>query len=197
MFGRKFLASFCKLVILCLICYSTNGVLTCSNMVFFYSVGVNSQVWCAKCIKDWRIDLKKNGAKLNTLNYIKIHISVDCEGMSSTQKSLECGCLCLLGTLWVFFAYLTSQSYYETHVLKIDFCSNRSRFVQSVITQCLVQLSSARSTFRFRIQGQDDKVYILVRNYFIQLLQPRNPRSQNSLVFSFFFLNSQVWKISD
>uniref|UniRef100_A0A2K6DFU8 E3 ubiquitin-protein ligase E3D n=1 Tax=Macaca nemestrina TaxID=9545 RepID=A0A2K6DFU8_MACNE len=38
----------------------------------------------------------------------------------------------------------------------------RSRFVQSVITQCLVQLSSARSTFRFRIQGQDDKVYILL-----------------------------------
>ncbi|XP_017746468.1 PREDICTED: E3 ubiquitin-protein ligase E3D isoform X5 [Rhinopithecus bieti] len=38
----------------------------------------------------------------------------------------------------------------------------RSRFVQSVITQCLVQLSSARSTFRFRIQGQDDKVFILL-----------------------------------
>ncbi|XP_077855832.1 E3 ubiquitin-protein ligase E3D isoform X2 [Macaca mulatta] len=38
----------------------------------------------------------------------------------------------------------------------------RSQFVQSVITQCLVQLSSARSTFRFRIQGQDDKVYILL-----------------------------------
>nr|XP_054348786.1 E3 ubiquitin-protein ligase E3D isoform X3 [Pongo pygmaeus] len=38
----------------------------------------------------------------------------------------------------------------------------RPRFVQSVIAQCLVQLSSARSTFRFMIQGQDDKVYILL-----------------------------------
>ncbi|EAW48678.1 chromosome 6 open reading frame 157, isoform CRA_b [Homo sapiens] len=38
----------------------------------------------------------------------------------------------------------------------------RSWFVQSVIAQCLVQLSSARSTFRFTIQGQDDKVYILL-----------------------------------
>ncbi|XP_055130129.1 E3 ubiquitin-protein ligase E3D isoform X2 [Symphalangus syndactylus] len=38
----------------------------------------------------------------------------------------------------------------------------RSWFVQSVIAQCLVQLSSDRSTFRFTIQGQDDKVYILL-----------------------------------
>ncbi|XP_050996428.1 E3 ubiquitin-protein ligase E3D [Acomys russatus] len=38
----------------------------------------------------------------------------------------------------------------------------RSRFVQSVIAQCLVDLSSARSTFRFTIQGQDGKVYILL-----------------------------------
>ncbi|XP_030654012.1 E3 ubiquitin-protein ligase E3D isoform X1 [Nomascus leucogenys] len=38
----------------------------------------------------------------------------------------------------------------------------RSWFVQSVIAQCLVQLSSDRSTFRFTIQGQDGKVYILL-----------------------------------
>ncbi|XP_012575941.1 PREDICTED: E3 ubiquitin-protein ligase E3D [Condylura cristata] len=39
---------------------------------------------------------------------------------------------------------------------------SRSQFVQSVITQCLVELSSARSTFRFAIQGEDGKVYILL-----------------------------------
>ncbi|KAL2792171.1 E3 ubiquitin-protein ligase E3D isoform 2 [Daubentonia madagascariensis] len=38
----------------------------------------------------------------------------------------------------------------------------RSQFVQSVIAQCLVELSSARSTFRFTIQGQDGRVYILL-----------------------------------
>ncbi|KAI5279072.1 E3 Ubiquitin-Protein Ligase E3D [Manis pentadactyla] len=38
----------------------------------------------------------------------------------------------------------------------------RSRFVQSVVAQCLVELSSARSTFRFTIQGHDGKVYILL-----------------------------------
>ncbi|XP_070352380.1 E3 ubiquitin-protein ligase E3D isoform X1 [Equus asinus] len=38
----------------------------------------------------------------------------------------------------------------------------RSRFVQSVIAQCLVELSSARSTFRFTVQGQDGKAYILL-----------------------------------
>uniref|UniRef100_A0A8C6QXF9 E3 ubiquitin-protein ligase E3D n=1 Tax=Nannospalax galili TaxID=1026970 RepID=A0A8C6QXF9_NANGA len=38
----------------------------------------------------------------------------------------------------------------------------RSQFIQSVIAQCLVELSSARSTFRFTIQGQDGKVYILL-----------------------------------
>ncbi|XP_053078502.1 E3 ubiquitin-protein ligase E3D isoform X2 [Acinonyx jubatus] len=38
----------------------------------------------------------------------------------------------------------------------------RSQFVQSVIAQCLVELSAARSTFRFTIQGHDSKVYILL-----------------------------------
>ncbi|XP_058163066.1 E3 ubiquitin-protein ligase E3D isoform X2 [Dasypus novemcinctus] len=38
----------------------------------------------------------------------------------------------------------------------------RSQFVQSVIAQCLVELSSARSTFRFTIQGHDGKAYILL-----------------------------------
>ncbi|XP_028612044.1 E3 ubiquitin-protein ligase E3D isoform X3 [Grammomys surdaster] len=38
----------------------------------------------------------------------------------------------------------------------------RSQFVQSVIAQCLVEISSAKSTFRFTIQGQDGKVYILL-----------------------------------
>ncbi|XP_048209595.1 E3 ubiquitin-protein ligase E3D [Perognathus longimembris pacificus] len=38
----------------------------------------------------------------------------------------------------------------------------RSRFVQSVVAQCLGELASARSTFRFTIQGQDGKVYILL-----------------------------------
>ncbi|KAF5915471.1 hypothetical protein HPG69_014792 [Diceros bicornis minor] len=38
----------------------------------------------------------------------------------------------------------------------------RSRFVQSVIAQCLVELSSARSTFRFSVQGHDGKTYILL-----------------------------------
>ncbi|XP_023596158.1 E3 ubiquitin-protein ligase E3D isoform X2 [Trichechus manatus latirostris] len=38
----------------------------------------------------------------------------------------------------------------------------RSQFVQSVIAQCLVELSSARSTFRFTIQGHDGKAYVLL-----------------------------------
>ncbi|XP_043746285.1 E3 ubiquitin-protein ligase E3D isoform X5 [Cervus elaphus] len=38
----------------------------------------------------------------------------------------------------------------------------RSQFVQSIIAQCMVELSSARSTFRFTIHGHDGKVYILL-----------------------------------
>ncbi|KAM5284558.1 E3 ubiquitin-protein ligase E3D isoform 2-T2 [Hipposideros larvatus] len=38
----------------------------------------------------------------------------------------------------------------------------RSQFVQSIIAQCLVELSSARSTFRFSIQGHDSKAYVLL-----------------------------------
>ncbi|KAK2524080.1 Ube3d, partial [Columba guinea] len=38
----------------------------------------------------------------------------------------------------------------------------RSQFVQSMVAQCLVELSSAKSTFRFTIEGDDGKIYILV-----------------------------------
>ncbi|NXX23298.1 UBE3D ligase, partial [Podargus strigoides] len=38
----------------------------------------------------------------------------------------------------------------------------RSQFVQSMVAQCLVELSSAKSTFRFTIKGDDGKIYILV-----------------------------------
>ncbi|NXA45286.1 UBE3D ligase, partial [Nothocercus julius] len=38
----------------------------------------------------------------------------------------------------------------------------RSQFIQSMIAQCLVEISSAKSTFRFSIKGDDGKVYILI-----------------------------------
>ncbi|XP_015268294.1 PREDICTED: E3 ubiquitin-protein ligase E3D [Gekko japonicus] len=38
----------------------------------------------------------------------------------------------------------------------------RSLFIQSIVAQCLLELSSVRSTFRFRIQGTEGTIYILV-----------------------------------
>ncbi|NWU61634.1 UBE3D ligase, partial [Pterocles burchelli] len=38
----------------------------------------------------------------------------------------------------------------------------RSHFLQSTVAQCLLELSSAKSTFRFTIKGDDGKIYILV-----------------------------------
>ncbi|XP_068004827.1 E3 ubiquitin-protein ligase E3D isoform X2 [Melanerpes formicivorus] len=38
----------------------------------------------------------------------------------------------------------------------------RSQFVQSMVARCLVELSSAKSTFRFTIKGDNEKVYILI-----------------------------------
>ncbi|XP_030912967.1 E3 ubiquitin-protein ligase E3D [Geospiza fortis] len=38
----------------------------------------------------------------------------------------------------------------------------RSQFVQSIVTQCLLELSSAKSTFRFTIKGDNGKTYILI-----------------------------------
>ncbi|XP_063245610.1 E3 ubiquitin-protein ligase E3D isoform X1 [Prinia subflava] len=38
----------------------------------------------------------------------------------------------------------------------------RSLFVQSMIAQCLLELSSAKSTFRFTIKGDNGKAYILI-----------------------------------
>ncbi|KFZ68652.1 E3 ubiquitin-protein ligase E3D, partial [Podiceps cristatus] len=38
----------------------------------------------------------------------------------------------------------------------------RSQFVQSMVAQCLVELSSAKSTFRFTIKGNDGKICILI-----------------------------------
>ncbi|KFP02053.1 E3 ubiquitin-protein ligase E3D, partial [Calypte anna] len=40
--------------------------------------------------------------------------------------------------------------------------SPRSQFLQSRVAQCLVELSSAKSTFRFTIEGDDGKIYILI-----------------------------------
>ncbi|NXY90160.1 UBE3D ligase, partial [Alcedo cyanopectus] len=38
----------------------------------------------------------------------------------------------------------------------------RSQFLQSIIAQCLMELSSAKSTFRFTVKGDDGKIYILI-----------------------------------
>ncbi|NXJ79653.1 UBE3D ligase, partial [Trogon melanurus] len=38
----------------------------------------------------------------------------------------------------------------------------RSQFVQSMVAQCLVELSSAKSTFRFTIEGDNGKIYTLI-----------------------------------
>ncbi|XP_075563762.1 E3 ubiquitin-protein ligase E3D [Pelecanus crispus] len=38
----------------------------------------------------------------------------------------------------------------------------RSQFVQSMVAQCLVELSSAKSTFRFSVKGDNGKIYILI-----------------------------------
>ncbi|NXY71053.1 UBE3D ligase, partial [Glareola pratincola] len=38
----------------------------------------------------------------------------------------------------------------------------RSQFIQSMVAQCLVELSSAKSTFRFTVKGDDGKIYILI-----------------------------------
>ncbi|KGL95309.1 E3 ubiquitin-protein ligase E3D, partial [Charadrius vociferus] len=40
--------------------------------------------------------------------------------------------------------------------------TSRSQFVQSMFAQCLVELSSAKSTFRFTVKGDDGKIYILI-----------------------------------
>ncbi|XP_010166225.2 E3 ubiquitin-protein ligase E3D, partial [Antrostomus carolinensis] len=37
----------------------------------------------------------------------------------------------------------------------------RSHFIQSMVAQCLMELSSTKSTFRFTIKGDDGKIYIL------------------------------------
>ena len=84
--------------------------------------------------------------------------------MGSIQKSLACSHLCFLGALWVYGALIVSN--HERLIVEIGFSLNRSQFVQSIIAQCMVELSSARSTFRFTIQGHDGKVYILVRSDF-------------------------------
>ncbi|XP_048790855.1 E3 ubiquitin-protein ligase E3D isoform X2 [Lagopus muta] len=38
----------------------------------------------------------------------------------------------------------------------------RSQFIQSMVAQCLVELSSAKSTFRFTIKGDNGRIYILI-----------------------------------
>lgn len=82
--------------------------------------------------------------------------------MDGGQRSLAHAFRCL----YILLTHIVSKNY-ERYMVTLTFCSNRSQFVQSIIAQCLVELSSARSTFRFTIQGQDGKVYILVRKFLI------------------------------
>lgn len=94
-------------------------------------------------------------------NFSKPHVSKDSKEMDGAQESLAHASR----YPWILTSLVTKN--YERYTVTIAFCSNRSQFVQSVLAQCLVELSSARSTFRFTIQGQDGKVYILVRKFFI------------------------------
>ncbi|XP_054249168.1 E3 ubiquitin-protein ligase E3D [Indicator indicator] len=40
--------------------------------------------------------------------------------------------------------------------------TSRSQFVQSMVAQCLLELSSAKTTFRFTIKGDNGKIYVLI-----------------------------------
>ncbi|XP_050170398.1 E3 ubiquitin-protein ligase E3D isoform X1 [Myiozetetes cayanensis] len=57
----------------------------------------------------------------------------------------------------------------------------RSQFVQSVVAQCLVELSSAKSTFRFTIKGDNGKTYILIWLLNSDTLLVESLRSSSSL----------------
>uniref|UniRef100_A0A663NFB9 E3 ubiquitin-protein ligase E3D n=1 Tax=Athene cunicularia TaxID=194338 RepID=A0A663NFB9_ATHCN len=41
-------------------------------------------------------------------------------------------------------------------------CKTVSQFIQGMVAQCLVELSSAKSTFRFTVKGDNGKIYILI-----------------------------------
>ncbi|KFP39282.1 E3 ubiquitin-protein ligase E3D, partial [Chlamydotis macqueenii] len=63
----------------------------------------------------------------------------------------------------------------------------RSQFVQSMVAQCLVELSSAKSTFRFTVKGDNGKIYILIwllnsDTLLVESLGSSSPRS----VFTLF-----------
>ncbi|NXN15793.1 UBE3D ligase, partial [Indicator maculatus] len=40
--------------------------------------------------------------------------------------------------------------------------TSRSQFVQSMVAQCLLELSFAKTTFRFTIKGDNGKIYVLI-----------------------------------
>ncbi|XP_038617051.1 E3 ubiquitin-protein ligase E3D isoform X2 [Tachyglossus aculeatus] len=79
-------------------------------------------------------------------------------------------CKTLLGESTTSDSYLLAHGTTKLFVTEIiikpsgqDFAIvPRSQYVQSVFAQCLWELSSARSTFRFSIQGHDGKTYILM-----------------------------------
>ncbi|XP_062837363.1 E3 ubiquitin-protein ligase E3D isoform X2 [Anolis carolinensis] len=83
---------------------------------------------------------------------------------SETNSRVICKrCKTLLGE--VMPSGVTKYYFTELLVQPSEDCFNtipRSLFIQSIVAQCLVELSSARSTFRFNIQGTDGAVYILI-----------------------------------
>ncbi|XP_077030983.1 E3 ubiquitin-protein ligase E3D isoform X4 [Agelaius phoeniceus] len=65
----------------------------------------------------------------------------------------------------------------------------RSQFVQSIVAQCLLELSSAKSTFRFTIKGDNGKTYILLFWSHGLSLRTRRPCGHK---FNIWLLNSDT-----
>ncbi|XP_044278046.1 E3 ubiquitin-protein ligase E3D isoform X2 [Varanus komodoensis] len=90
--------------------------------------------------------------------------SSSCISNSKTDSRIICKrCKTLLGE--VMSSGVAKYYFTELFVQPSEDVINmipRSDFIQSVVAQCLVELSAARSTFRFSIQATDGTVYILV-----------------------------------
>ncbi|XP_010018803.1 PREDICTED: E3 ubiquitin-protein ligase E3D, partial [Nestor notabilis] len=75
----------------------------------------------------------------------------------------------------------------------------RSQFIQSMVARCLVELSSAKSTFRFTLKGHNGKIYILDTSVF----SPFSPTLQQVFVFNTWLkvlcvmvLANEIWLLN-
>ncbi|XP_075454053.1 E3 ubiquitin-protein ligase E3D isoform X2 [Ascaphus truei] len=137
-----------------------------------------------------RANISEPTAETNTSSSVSCSAGVNVSRSKENTKVICKRCKAILGET----VSSDAVKYYITEVMIQPSCDDfnmipRTRYVESVIAQHLVEFSASRSTFRFCIQGQDGKVFLLLWLLNTDTLLVESARRSENGLASLFFEN--------